>query len=148
MPVYTQKSDELQLDIITECVVFPALDVEREEELPEGFRALSTLWDTGSEVTLINPRVVKALGLKPMGKMQLDGVGGSDVEDTFAVHIKLPTATFACYVEATGSARTGEHDVVIGMDVIAFSDFCFTNKGGKSVFSLRFPSAEHVVLKD
>lgn len=53
MPVYTQKSDELQLDIITECVVFPALDVECEEGLPEGFRALSTLWDTGSEVTLM-----------------------------------------------------------------------------------------------
>ena len=148
MPVYTQQSDELLLDIITECTVFPALEVEYEEQLPEGYRALSVLWDTGSEVTLINPRVVKALGLVPIGKTQLDGVGGSDVEDSYAVHIKLPTGTFACYVEATESKSTGEHDVVIGMDIIAFSDFCFTNKDGKSTFSLRFPSTEHIVLKD
>lgn len=148
MAVYTQKSNGQTLDIVTSCVVFPALNVEREEDLPDGFNAVNTLWDTGSEVTLISPRVVKALGLQKIGRTQLEGVGGSDIEDNYGVHIKLPTGTFACFVEATETNRTGGHDVVIGMDIIIHCDFCFTNKDQQSLFSLRFPSSEHIILKD
>jgi hypothetical protein len=34
----------------------------------------------------------------------------------------------------------GSTDVLIGMDVICKGDFALTHKGGKTVFSFRYPS--------
>ena len=35
-------------------------------------------------------------------------------------------------------------DVLIGMDVITQGDFAVTNKGGKTIYSFRFPSLTHI----
>lgn len=40
-----------------------------------------------------------------------------------------------------------DYDVVIGMDIINSCDFCYTNKDGKSTFSLCHPAKEKIILK-
>ena len=147
MATFTLHSKTLLLDIETECFVYQAIPtdtIKSESDLPEAFHVQSALWDTGAEATLINPRVVKALQLKRFSQTQLDGIGGGEIDDTYLVHIKLPTGDYAFNVEATETANTGDYDVVIGMDIIAYGDFAFTNKDFKSVFSFRFPSEEHI----
>lgn len=46
------------------------------------------------------------------------------------------------------SAESEDYDVVIGMDVMTLGDFCLSNKEGKTCFSFRLPSKEHIVLTD
>lgn len=41
-----------------------------------------------------------------------------------------------------------DYDMLIGMDIILLGDFCLTNKDGKSVFSFRIPSKEHIKLTE
>ncbi len=147
MASYTLRSETPMLDILTECSVYQAIPTDKiksESDLPEAYNVKSALWDTGAEATLINPRVVNALKLQRFSQTQLDGIGGDEIDDTYLVHIKLPTGDFAFNVEATETANTGDYDVVIGMDIIAYGDFAFTNKDFKSVFSFRFPSEEHI----
>jgi uncharacterized protein YecA (UPF0149 family) len=38
-------------------------------------------------------------------------------------------------------------DVLIGMDIICSGDFAVTNKGGKTVFSYRYPSISPIDFK-
>lgn len=150
MATFTHFTDNLLFSIITECKVYPGIPVESiktEKDLPPSFDAVNVLWDTGSEVTLINPRVVKQLNLKSFSYTELDGIGGSETNKTYIIHIKLPTGDYAFNVEAIETANTGEYDVVIGMDIISFGDFALTNKNNKSMFSFRFPSECHIDFK-
>lgn len=147
MAAFTKFTDYLQFDITTSCKVYPAVpldNIKSEEEFPQGYDAINVLWDTGSEVTFINPVVVEKLKLKQFSTSELDGIGGSEIDRTFLVHIKLPTGDYAFNVEATETSNTGLHDVVIGMDIISFGDFAFTNKDHQSMFSFRFPSEKHI----
>ena len=147
MAVFTKRSDGLDLDIVTKCSIFSGVPVEairQESDLPEGFHTKNALWDTGAETTLISPQVVKKLGLTPFDQTMIEGVGGTTLDNTYIVHIKLPSEDFAFYVEATETEYTNDYDVIIGMDIISKMDFAFTNKDDKSVFSFRFPSEEHI----
>ena len=150
MAAFTHFTDNLMFSIVTGCKVYPGIPVESisiERNLPPAFDTENVLWDTGSEVTLINPRIVKQLKLKSFSFTELDGIGGSEINDTYIIHIKLPTGDYAFNVEATETANTGEYDVVIGMDIISFGDFALTNKDNKSMFSFRFPSECHIDFK-
>lgn len=151
MAVFTKRSDGLDLDIVTKCSIFSGVPVEsirQESDLPEGFHTTNALWDTGAETTLISPQVVKALGLVPFDQTMIEGVGGTTVDNTYIVHIKLPSGDFAFCVEATETEYTNDYDVIIGMDIISMMDFAFTNKDNRSVFSFRFPSEEHIDFKN
>ena len=66
--------------------------------------------------------------------------------DTYLIHIGLPTGTTALNVEAM-LTPSDDYDIIIGMDIISLCDFCFTNKDGKSTFSLRHPSSEQIKLQ-
>ena len=147
MGVYTKKYDTVVERLISECSVYPAFDIESTKVLPKGFKSMNAVWDTGAEITCIHPRIVKKLGLKPYGKIEVEGYGGVEVDETYAVHLKLPTGDWAFCIEASASDNLKTFDIVIGMDVIAFGDFCFTNKDEKSCFSFRIPSKEHIELK-
>lgn len=51
---------------------------------------MKAVWDTGADTTCIHPRIVKELGLEPYGQMEIEGYGGIGIDDTYAVHLKLP----------------------------------------------------------
>ena len=72
---------------------------------------------------------------------------GGDVESwTYLVHVILPTGTAELNVQALLNDNS-DYDVVIGMDIINSCDFCYTNKDGKSTFSLCHPAKEKIILK-
>jgi len=101
--------------------------------------------DTGAQFTLISPRVVEALGLKPSGKGQYMGIGGDQESDTYLVHIGLPNGQLKCYVNAY-CADLDDYDMLIGMDIITQTDFLITNADGKTTFQFRTPSEGGVEL--
>lgn len=147
MATFTQRSEGLDSSIVTKCSVFSGVPIEsitHESELPQGFHTTKALWDTGAETTLISSKIVSSLSLTPFDQIQIEGIGGLTIDNTYIVHIKLPNEDFAFYVEATVSDYINDYDVIIGMDIISKMDFAFTNKNEKSVFSFRFPSKEHI----
>ena len=83
------------------------------------------MWDTGADTTCIHPRIVKELGLELYGQMEIVGYGGVEIDDTYAVHLKLPTGDWAFCIEASAIANLKSFYIIIGMDVIRFADFCF-----------------------
>lgn len=42
------------------------------------------------------------------------------------------------------SGDIGDYDLIIGMDIIILGDFIISNKDGKTWFSFRYPSNEHI----
>lgn len=133
--------------LISECAIYPAFDRDTTKFLPKGFKTLKAVWNTGADTTCIHPCIVKELGLEPYRQMEIEGYGGLEIDDTYAVHLKLPTGDWAFYIEASASDNLKSFDIIIGKDVIGFGDFCFTNKDEKSCYSFRIPSEEHIELK-
>lgn len=88
----------------------------------------------------------KCFRLQPKNKALISSAGG-DVESwTYLVHVILPTGTAELNVQALLNDNS-DYDVVIGMDIINSCDFCYTNKDGKSTFSLCHPAKEKIILK-
>lgn len=91
--------------------------------LPRGFKTLKAVWDAGADTTCIHPRIVKELGFEPYGQMEIEGYGGVEIDETYAVHLKLPTGDWSFCIEASASDNLKSFDIIIGMDVIGFGDF-------------------------
>ena len=143
MGTFTQKYPGRAFEIVSECTIMPAVDNISREQLPPMVSVNSALWDTGADTTVISSKIVKALNLNPSGRAELTGINSSSQSNTYAVHLLLPTGNLASYVEVIEDDGIA-YDMVIGMDVISKGDFAFTNRDGKSVFSFRLPSEEHI----
>lgn len=146
MAVFTKEFDFQPEAILSSVIVCPPVDLSADVVVPIHCLVDNVLWDTGATNTLISQQVVDALGLKPKNKALISSAGG-DVESwTYLIHIILPTGTAELNVQALLNDNS-DYDVVIGMDIINSCDLCYTNKDGKSTFSLRHPSTEKIILK-
>lgn len=146
MAVFTKEYEVQPEAILSSVIVCPPVDLTADVTVPVHCQVDNVLWDTGATNTLISQQVVDALGLKPLNKAIISSAGG-DVESwTYLVHIILPTGTAELNVQVLLNDNS-DYDVVIGMDIINSCDLCYTNKGGKSTFSLRHPSTEKIILK-
>lgn len=138
---FTVKSTKgLLRQLITKCLVsVPYLpsSTSKEPELIE----FNALWDTGASGTVITQRVVDALGLKPVGKVNVYHANGADLVDRHLVNIYLPNLVAFPAVSVNTGVLNG-FDILIGMDIIATGDFAITNFEGKTCFSFRHPSSE------
>jgi SEC-C motif/gag-polyprotein putative aspartyl protease len=113
---------------------------------PAGINYLKfvAIWDTGATNTVITANVVAACGLKPVGMTKVHTAGGIRDSEVYLVNVALPNGVGFAGVRVTkGDIGTGA-DVLIGMDIIGTGDFAVTNAGGKTVFSFRYPSVEHI----
>lgn len=110
------------------------------------FHADKAMWDTGATTTVISTRVVRQLRLRPFDITGISGIGGMTETNTYLVHISLPTGDTYTFLEVMESDFE-DYVIIIGMDIIALGDFCFTNANNRSVFSFRFPAKEHVMLE-
>jgi hypothetical protein len=103
------------------------------------------LWDTGATRSVLAPAIVTQLGLAPVGRTNVQHVGGTSVSQTYLVNLHLPNN-----VGVAGLMVTEFHQLVsgfgvlVGMDVISQGDFALTHVGGKSCMSFRIPPCEHV----
>ena len=146
MGTYRQEYTVLANAIVTNAIVVPTDAEVRAGEQPSLYYYTdSAAWDTGAQFTLISPRVVEALGLKPSGKGQYMGIGGDQESDTFFVHIGLPNGQLKRYVNAY-CADLDDYDLLLGMDIITQTDFLITNADGKTTFQFRTPSEGGVEL--
>ena len=105
----------------------------------------SALWDTGATGSVITVEMANQLGLKPISMTQVRHAGGVTLQNVYLVDIYLPNNLCVKAVKVTECPDTvGDFGVIVGMDIISFGDFSFTNVGGKSVFSFRMPSTEEI----
>ncbi len=121
-------------------------------EIFEGFshdyKDTKALWDTGATNCVISYRLAKELGLQPIGKAKTIGLHGEAIVDKFIVDILLmDQVAFNSWEVTSGKIGSEKVDVIIGMDILAFGDFCITqeidqNKKVCTLFSFRLPSAQ------
>jgi len=146
MGTYRQEYTVLADAIVTNAIVVPMdAEVKAGEQPSRYYYTDNAAWDTGAQFTLISPRVVEALAIKPSGKGQYMGIGGDQESDTYLVHIGLPNGQLKPYVNAY-CADLDDYDMLIGMDIITETDFLITNADGKTTFQFRTPSEGGVEL--
>lgn len=146
MGTYRQEYTVLANAIVTNAIVVPMdAEVKAGGQPSLYYYTDNAAWDTGAQFTLISPRVVEALKLKPSGRGQYMGIGGDQESDTYMVHIGLPDGQLKRYVNAY-CADLDDYDILIGMDIIAETDFLITNAEGKTTFQFRTPSEGGIEL--
>ena len=136
---YTKDYDGLASAIITSAYVFEGTPIEPSSIPLKRFFTQRACWDTGAEVTIVSPRVVESLGLKPFEHTSLMGIGGEEQVGVYLIHLGLPNGylyrNLICYC-----SDIDDYDVLIGMNLIAESDFFLTNIGGTNRFSFEIPA--------
>jgi hypothetical protein len=73
------------------------------------------------------------------------GIGGDQVTSTYLVNVVLSNGKVIYDMEVYCS-DIDDYDILIGMDIIAETDFLITNKDGKTTFQFRTPSEGGVEL--
>lgn len=145
MSVFSKEYGGLTQAVVTDCVIFPE-NQKNTSDAPKFFHTTKAMWDTGATNTIITPKIIKQLKLKPFAEGGVSGVGGDVEGGVYKINIGLPGGQVVYNITAYESDL--EYDILIGMDIILLGDFCLTNKDGKSVFSFRIPSQEHIFLND
>ncbi|MBP5687778.1 MAG: SEC-C domain-containing protein [Muribaculaceae bacterium] len=101
------------------------------------------IWDTGAEMSSISHRVIRELGLMPVGMAKNYTAAGEIDVHIYVVNVQLPMGVAFAQLPVTGN-DLGDVDMLIGMDVISKGDFAVTNVGGVTTFSFRIPSQETI----
>lgn len=127
----------------TSCEVRQAFDPASGNAIPKPCQS-KAIWDTGATASVVTQSVVDACSLKATGMVQVHGVSGAHVSETYLVDIRLPNGVVIHQVKVTKGILPTGTNVLIGMDVISLGDFAVTNMGGKTVFSFRIPSITHI----
>lgn len=101
------------------------------------------IWDTGATNSSITSKVVKELGLKPVGKVSVIGVNDEQEVSTYLVDVHLPQSVRVTKVLVSECKSLDDKDevgVLIGMDIILIGDFAVSNFNSKTTFTFRVPS--------
>lgn len=105
-------------------------------------KSYNAIWDTGATGTVITQKVVDQCALSPTGVVEVHTAAGKTRTNSYLVNVWLPNRSIVSNVKVTLGKLASNADVLIGMNIIGLGDFAVTNKGGKTVFSFRFPSVE------
>lgn len=131
--------------IITNALVMVGDKLVDGQKFPPFVYTDNATWDTGAEITIISPRIVKTLNLIPYSIGQFVGIGGDQTVNTYKVHIGLPNGKMILNEEVYCS-DINDYDLLIGMDIITETDFLLTNADGKTTFQFRTPSEGNIEL--
>lgn len=132
--------------LISDVLISEAFDPPSEKVNPKNYNTNSykAIWDTGATGTVITQKVVDECGLSPIGVVEVQTAAGKTRANSYLVNVWLPNKIIIPNVKATLGELAGNIEVLIGMNIIGQGDFAVTNKGGKTVFSFRFPSVERI----
>lgn len=135
MSTYTKRYDSIARELLTSAVV----------ETTPGFGdplappiVVSALWDTGAYSSVINQKVVDALGLVPVDRSRACGVNGWYEAPVYVIDLQLPNNIKITGLPVSLGGMVAA-DILIGMDVISLGDLKLTNDGSTE-FSIRTPS--------
>lgn len=133
--VFTEKYDKIQKKLINSAIVESSTNV-----LP-----VKAQWDTGATGTCISKELVKKLNLLPTGKVNVSTPSGIGTMNKYIINLILNNEVRIQNLIVMDS-EIGKQgiDVLIGMDIISIGDFAVSNYEGKTQFSFRIPSQEHV----
>lgn len=138
---YTGRARVLQ----TPVGIFAPLPPEEFKEKQPVVRACIAVWDTGATGTVITKAVADALGLKPIGVIEVFHTQGRGLTNEYLVNVALPNNVIVGGVRVTEGVLQG-CDVLIGMDIISMGDFAVTNATahGGTTLSFCIPSAGEI----
>lgn len=102
-------------------------------------------WDTGATGTCISKEIVEKLKLVPTGMIQVQTPSGIGFMNKYMINIILNNEVRIINIPVMDS-EIGKQgiDVLIGMDIIHLGDFSISNFEGRTQFSFRMPSQEHI----
>ena len=112
--------------ILTECE-FMTLD---QKQL---VKARRTMWDTGSTVTILSPRLIAQLNPEAFRQGGISGIGGQTEGNTYLLHVLLPTGDAITFQEVYEADI--EYDAIIGMDIITKGSLHLDNSDGEIIFT-------------
>ena len=105
------------------------------------------IWDTGATNSVITKSKATELGLIPISKTQVRGVGGVISTNMYLVSIQLNNKNITLTRLVTECEALSDDDntgLLIGMDIITLGDFTVSNYNGKTTMTFRFPSLAEV----
>ena len=143
---FTSAYNGLSNVLANDVLISKAFDPSPERIKSEEFQTqqYEAIWDTGATGTVITQKVVDECDLKPIGVTEVYHGGGKSKTNLYFVNVWLPNKVIICNVKAALAQVIDNAEVLIGMNIISRGDFAVTNKGGKTVFSFRFPSVERI----
>ncbi|MCM1142788.1 MAG: hypothetical protein NC453_29830 [Muribaculum sp.] len=102
-------------------------------------------WDTGASGTCISKKVVSDFNLVPVGKVNAHTQSGIGIMNQYMINLVLNNeVVFGNWLVMDSEIGKQGIDVLIGMDIISNGDFAISNYEGRTQFSFRLPSQEHV----
>lgn len=136
--VFTEKYKSIQRKLINSAVV-----ESEKEHVP-----VKAQWDTGATGTCISKELANKLKLIPTGLVNVHTPSGIGTMNKYMINLVLNNEVRFVNLSAMDS-EIGKQgiDVLIGMDIISNGDFAVSNYDGKTYFSFRLPSQEHVEYK-
>ena len=141
---FTAKYSGISTVLISNVLISKAFDSLLEKVNPNNYNTngYKAIWDTGATGTVITQKAVDECALSPTGVVEVQTAAGKTRANSYLVNVWLPNKIIIPNVKATLGVLPGNVEVLIGMNIIGQGDFAVTNKGGKTVFSFRFPSVE------
>ena len=136
---YIRHYDGFVSAILTDVYVFADEETEQGKIPSKRLFTHNAAWDTGAEVTIISPRVVETLNLQPFEHTSLMGIGGDEQVGVYKIHLGLPNGYLYKNL-IVYSSDIDDYDVLIGMNLIAQSDFFLTCIDGKNRFAFDIPA--------
>lgn len=133
--VFTEKYKTIQRKLINSAVI----------EFNGNYLPAKAQWDTGATGTCISKQVVAKLGLQPTGMINVQTPSGIGTMNKYMVNLTLNNElTILDFPVMDSEIGSQGIDVLIGMDIISIGDFAVSNFDGRTQFSFRIPSQEHV----
>lgn len=133
--VFTEKYENIQKKLINAAVV----------ESSNGIVPVKAQWDTGATATCISKKLVDKLNLLPTGKVKVSTPSGTGIMNKYIINLILNNEVRIQNLIVMDSEIGNQGiDVLIGMDIISIGDFAVSNYKGKTQFSFRIPSQEHI----
>lgn len=133
--VFTEKYDDIQKRLINFAVA----------EANKLLFPVKAQWDTGATGTCISKELVEKLNLIPTGMVNVHTPSGIGTMNKYMINLILNNEVIIHNLSVMDSEIGNQGiDVLIGMDIISLGDFAISNYEGKTQFSFRIPSQEHV----
>lgn len=133
--VFTEKYKTIQRKLINVAVI----------EYDGNFIPATAQWDTGATGTCISKGIVSRLNLQPTGMINVQTPSGIGTMNKYMVNLTLNNEVTILNLPVMDSEIGNQGiDVLIGMDIISMGDFAVSNFDGKTQFTFRIPSQEHV----
>jgi len=140
---FTRKFDQLKNRVETDIGIFPIATGGNPSSSIK-INSVKALWDTGATGTAVSSNVIKIVGSSPISFTPVSTGGGIVNAPVHLLNVILPNNVMVPGVRVTELKDLSGCDVLIGMDIIAAGDFALTHKDGRTCFSFRIPSIEHI----